>query len=47
MLKVKELEVELTVGVLPVHGSLVAGGANGKGPLEDQGQLPRAPVTTW
>ena len=46
MLKVEQLEVELTVRVLPVHGGLVAGRADGEGPLEDQGQLPGASVAT-
>ena len=46
MLKVKQLEVELAVCVLSVHGGLVTSRADGEGPLEDQGQLSCAPTTT-
>ena len=39
MLEVEQLDVQLAVGVLAVHGGLVAGGADGKGALEDERQL--------
>ena len=42
MLEVEELDVQLAVCVLAVHGGLVAGRADGEGALEDERQLTRA-----
>jgi hypothetical protein len=46
VLVVEELQVELAVVVLAVHGGVVAGAADGEGALEDERQLAAAPGAT-